>query len=291
MSSSDEKATPRKGLGWFPKLILWAAVFAFGYVYLSSVDREDGGIREGSMLDTLAKLSPVSLESLGLANKEEGQAAAEQTQAPATSQPTAKAETDRPAGSSEPAKTPAPSETSASSKISAPPAESAPRPLPPPINYEALAVKPTPKPVEQPTAAVAPSPSAATAVQVPTVVQQAPVAEAPQPRTESPGVAAASVPPAASAPSAPAPMPEQVPFVPQPSATGSQDDWASLHQQRRAEMMARYEAMRREAEERMRRQWEERRQSMPPVYPPYPYPGYGPGYWPGYAPGVYGPGR
>jgi len=34
------KAPKRSGLGWIPKLSLWAVVIAFGYLYLSSLDRD-----------------------------------------------------------------------------------------------------------------------------------------------------------------------------------------------------------------------------------------------------------
>jgi hypothetical protein len=34
------KAPKRSGLGWIPKLSLWAVVIAFGYLYLSSIDRD-----------------------------------------------------------------------------------------------------------------------------------------------------------------------------------------------------------------------------------------------------------
>lgn len=40
MATEDNEKTPkRSGLGWIPKLSLWAVVIAFGYLYLSSVER------------------------------------------------------------------------------------------------------------------------------------------------------------------------------------------------------------------------------------------------------------
>ena len=54
----------------------------------------------------------------------------------------------------------------------------------------------------------------------------------------------------------------------------------------RAQYEAQYDAMRREADERMRQHWE-RMQPPVPVASPYGYPGFLPGYAPGYAPGVY----
>ncbi|EXJ16619.1 hypothetical protein D779_4172 [Imhoffiella purpurea] len=59
-------------------------------------------------------------------------------------------------------------------------------------------------------------------------------------------------------------------------------DWEAIEKQR-AEVMAQYEAMRREADERMRQQWEQMRTYAPAA--PYGYPGYTPVYPPGaYAP-------
>ncbi len=293
MSSSDEKTPPPQGLGWFAKFILWVAVIAFGYVYLSSVDREGGGVREGSMLDSLAKLSSVSLDSLpGFSTKQEQQTETAQTQVavePARLEPertaVAKTEAAQPVPAVESTQAPAPAEPAAETKAASAVAE-APASLPkslPPISYEALAVRSPSRPVEKPAAAEPPPP--VTAVQSPPAEPPAPVAEPSSEGSASSAVAAAP----ASRPQAP--LAEQVPFSQPPAGVAPLDaDWLAKQQQRHAGMIARYEAMRREAEERMRRYWEERRQTMPPL--PYGYPAYAPGYyWPGYAPGVYVPGR
>ncbi|SDX27589.1 hypothetical protein [Thiocapsa roseopersicina] len=41
--ATEDTAPKRSGLGWIPKLSLWAVVIAFGYLYLSSVDRDATG--------------------------------------------------------------------------------------------------------------------------------------------------------------------------------------------------------------------------------------------------------
>lgn len=38
--ATEDTAPKRSGLGWIPKLSLWAVVIAFGYLYLNSVDRD-----------------------------------------------------------------------------------------------------------------------------------------------------------------------------------------------------------------------------------------------------------
>ncbi|MCK7576191.1 MAG: hypothetical protein MZV65_10010 [Chromatiales bacterium] len=271
MASSEEKSSSRSGLGWFPKLILWVAVIGFGYVYLSSVDREGGGTTASAMLDSIAKLSPVSLSSLpGFSDKEESAAesieVAQAAEAP-------KAEAAKPVAQTE-------SAAFARALVSDKPVESAeaPKPAPqPPVSYASAALKaPTesasaPAPAEKP----AQAPSAPTA---PAPVEQpasAPIAAQPEPL---------SPPPAMPAPS------ERAPMTRMPA-----NEWAAQREQQRAEMMAQYEAMRREADERMRQYWGQMREAMPMPMPAVPYahpgyaPGYMPGYAPGYAPGVYGP--
>ena len=160
MSDSEEKKPVRSGLGWFPKLILWAVVISFGYVYLSSVDREGGGTTASSMLNSIAKLSPVPLSSLpGFSDKEESAAVstelaladeAPKTEAPA--KPTESTETPKTAEASKPAPPPPFSYAAAALKVTAEPtpAPSAPAPAeiakpdPTPV---AIAVS---SPVEQP---------------------------------------------------------------------------------------------------------------------------------------------
>lgn len=41
--ATDDSKPKRSGLGWIPKLSLWAVVIAFGYLYLSSIDRDGTG--------------------------------------------------------------------------------------------------------------------------------------------------------------------------------------------------------------------------------------------------------
>ena len=268
MASSEEKSSSRSGLGWFPKLILWVAVMAFGYVYLSSVDREDGGTTASSMLDSIAKLSPVSLSSLpGFSDKKEESAgeSAEAIQA----HETPKTE----------------SAASAHALVSDKPDAAASGPA---------QVAETPKTVPQP-----PVSYAAAALKMPADASSAPAVSASpeQPAPVAPDVSAA-VEPAASVATAPAgtqpesmlPPAMPVPGESAPVARRPASEWAAMREQQRAEMMARYEAMRREADERMRQYWGQMPEArlMPPAVP-YGYPGYAPGYMPGYAPGVYGP--
>jgi hypothetical protein len=273
MASSEEKSSSRSGLGWFPKLILWAAVIAFGYIYLSSVDREGGGTTASSMLDSIAKLSPVSLSSLpGFSDKEE--AAAEVAQADE-------------APKTEPVTKPvAPAESAAFTRalVSDKPESSAvetPKPtLQPPVTYAAAALK---APAESTSAPVASAPAekSAPAPAVSTPVEQpvsAPVASRPMPAPTAVQPEPMSPPPAMPEPS------ERAPMSRMPAS-----EWAAMREQQRTEMMAQYEAMRREADERMRQYWGQMRESMPMPAAPYGHPGHAPGYMPGYAPG-YAPG-
>jgi hypothetical protein len=46
--ATEDTAPKRSGLGWIPKLSLWAVVIAFGYLYLSSVDRDSTEVAPGS---------------------------------------------------------------------------------------------------------------------------------------------------------------------------------------------------------------------------------------------------
>lgn len=41
--ATEDTAPKRSGLGWIPKLSLWAVVIAFGYLYLSSIERDTTG--------------------------------------------------------------------------------------------------------------------------------------------------------------------------------------------------------------------------------------------------------
>lgn len=281
MASSEEKSSSRSGLGWFPKLILWAAVIGFGYVYLSSVDREGGGTTAASMLDSIAKLSPVSLSSLpGFSDKKESSTGSAEV-----------AQADEAPKTEAAAKPVAHAESAAFTRalVSDTPVSSAetPKSTPqPPVTYAAAAMK---APAESTPAPAAPAHAE----------KSAPIVSAPiEPPASAPIAAAPSAPaPIASRPM-PAPVAAQPPMSPSPAMSAPSEqsrmtasEWAAMRQQQRAEMMAQYEAMRREADERMRQYWGQMREAMPTA--PYGYqgyaPGYMPGYAPGYAPGVYGP--
>jgi len=174
MSESEEKKPARSGLGWFPKLILWAAVIGFGYVYLSSVDREGGGTTASSLLNSIAKLSPVPLSSLpGFSNMEESAAGStevaqvdEAPQTEALAKPTESTETPKVAEAPRPAPQPPVSYAAAALKA---PAEPTPAPSAP-APAETAKPAPTPvatavsSPVEQPVSAlVAAAPAAGVA--------------------------------------------------------------------------------------------------------------------------------
>lgn len=257
--ASSEKSSSRPSRGWLPKLVLWSAVIAFGYVYLSSVDREDGSTSAGALLESIAKLSPVPLSSIpGLskfvepAGEEAGEVAAK------TEEEAPKAVAPKPVSEAE-------SAVFAKSLIKE--KEEAveavkPTPTHAPATYTAAA---TQKPVVE----AAPAPAVATPSQ-PAVSQTTPAT----PRAES--QVATAMPPQSPAPSPSAAAVEPGPSAPMPS------DWESMEDQR-SQMVARYEEMRREADARMRQYWERMRESAPMVGP-YGYPAYGPGYAPGYAP-------
>jgi hypothetical protein len=270
MASSEEKSSSRSGLGWFPKLILWVAVIGFGYVYLSSVDREGGTTTASSLLDSVAKLSPVSLSSLpGFSDKEESAAEpAEVAQANEASKTEAAAK---------------PVAQTASS-FTPPKVAETTKPTQPPVTYAAAALKapvePTPAPAATPAEKPAPAPAAPTVSAPVEQPASAPIAAAlPAPIAAQPEPM--SPPPVMPAPGEQAPMAARMPA----------SEWAAMREQQRTERMAQYEAMRRETDERMRQYWGQMREAMPMPTVPYGYQGYAPGYMPGYVPGVYGPVR
>lgn len=278
MASSEEKSSSRSGLGWFPKLILWVAVIGFGYVYLSSVDREGGGTTASAMLDSITKLSPVSLSSLPGFSDKEGVAAESPQVAQADESP--KTEADKPVAQTE-------SAAFARALVSDKPESSseAPKPTPqPPVSYASAALKAPAEP--------APAPAAPAPVEKPAQAPSAPTVSTPVEQPASAPVVAA---PAAAQPEPMSPPPAMpAPSERAPMARMPANEWAAQREQQRAEMMAQYEAMRREADERMRQYWEQMRGAMPMPAMPYGHPGayapgYMPGYAPGYAPGVYGP--
>lgn len=254
--ASSEKTSSRSGLGWFPKLFLWTAVIAFGYVYLNSVDRD--GIRNtaSSILDSIAKLSPIPISALPGSSHEQktaeaGAEVAKGVEAPrdAGRKPVNEAE------SAVFAKSLVKDDAVAAKPVETPVVEMpTAAPVQPPAKYETAAAKPAVEPVAAPVQPVSVPTGAAVAQ-----AQAAPVT----PPQVAPAVAAAQG---------------------SPAAQGAPGGWESMEQQR-AEMQARYEAMRRESDERMRAYWARMRESMPAVAGPFGYPGYG------YAPGVYAPPR
>ncbi|MBK1654314.1 hypothetical protein [Allochromatium vinosum] len=274
MASSEEKSSSRSGLGWFPKLILWAAVIGFGYVYLSSVDREGGGTTASSMLDSIAKLSPVSLSSLpGFSDKEESAADSVEV---AEGDEALKTEAVKPVAQTESA---AFARSLANDKPE--PSAEAPKSVPqPPVSYATAALKVPAESASVPAEAPAPAP--------------APVAPTVSATAEPPASAPVAAAPSMPAPSAAQPAPMSPSVMPAPGERAPMtrmpaSEWMAQREQQRAEMMAQYEAMRREADERMRQYWGQMREAMPMHGVPYAHPGYAPGYMPGYAPGVYGP--
>ncbi|QGU32289.1 hypothetical protein [Thermochromatium tepidum] len=300
MSDSEEKKPSRSGLGWFPKLILWAAVIGFGYVYLSSVDRESGTITASSMLDSIAKLNPVPLSSLpGFSGKEEP--AAELSKTDQTENTASKTEA--------PAKPVAQTEGTAKPTTSTetPKAVEASRPAPqPPVSYASVALKAPAEPAPAPAAPATtekPAPTAPGAATTEKPAAPAVVAtEKPAPAPTAPAAATTEKPaaPAVVATEKPAPAPQASQSAPMsppaaipapgestPMARMPSPEWAAQREQQRAEMMAQYEAMRRAADEWRRQYWDRMRESMPMPMPVMPY-GY-PVYAPGYVPGVYGP--
>ncbi|MFD2110428.1 hypothetical protein [Thiorhodococcus fuscus] len=241
MANADN-AAPRSSLGWLPKLVLWGVVIAFGYLYLSSIDREEGKPTAAAFMDSLAKLSPVPIKVLP--NDHEGKAseAAEEPKVVATTV----VEEHKPVREAE-------SSVFANSLIK----QQAPAP--------AVAEQPA-----EPPAAPAPG----------FMPQPMPVT----PAFAAPAQAQAQVPAQVPAQEAPAVADDARQQMPSPVPAGSYG-WEAANK-RRAEMMARYEAMRREADARMRQQWEQMRAYAPPVPYGYGYPGYGPAAYP---PGVYAP--
>jgi hypothetical protein len=275
--ANSEKSSSRSGLGWLPKLILWAAVIGFGYVYLSSVDREGGAPSASALLESVAKLSPIPISALpGFGDSESVPESAPEV-AKSEEEAAPKGDSPKPVGAAESA---AFAKSLIEEKVdtakSAPAEAPKPAPVREPATYAAVAAQ---KPVAEPTR---------------TAPAQAPAAEAPVQPSAPPATVEAPV-------SAPMPQPFVAsPRMPAPAPSASESGaptagldraagWESMRQQR-ADMVAQYEAMRREADERMRQYWERMRQTMP-MAAPYGYPAYGPAYAPGYMPGVYGPAR
>lgn len=271
--ASSEHTSSRSGLGWLPKLILWVVVIGFGYLYLSSIDREDE--QSSSLLESVVKLSPIPISALpGMPKTEEAAVTPPETQEKVAESADAEPVSD------------------AESAVLA-------KPL---IKQE---------PASQET--IAEQPVATDSAPVATTEQSAPVAAAPQQlATAQPAPESAPAPsspsPTQTVPSA-TPPPQQaatdqathqdlstplhtdaVQTQTQRDANAAIDQWRAMQQQQHEQMVAHYAAMRREADERMREYWA-RMRSVAPNVPYYGYPAQGPGYGPGYAPGVYAPPR
>lgn len=240
--TASETTSSRSTFGWLPKLILWGIVIAFGYLYLSSIDRQSGD-SSPSFLETISKLSPIPISALpGMGSKS----------TPAAESQVAESQVNvNPAPENPASKTPdvvqAPAEkTQAQAQDTHPvnQAESA---------VFANSLMNTEREAEQAPAAVP---------QAQAVAQQAP--------------AAVTAPLAPTSPKSASALPEPR----QPQAAVPYDyDWDAMARQQ-ASIQAHYEAMRREADERMRQYWEHMRASAP-VAMPYGYPGYPSGYAPG----------
>ncbi|MBK1722667.1 hypothetical protein [Thiocystis violacea] len=281
--ASSEKTSSRSGIGFLPKLILWSVVIAFGYLYLSSIDREGGGqTTASSLISSISKLSPVPISALPGMSKGEETPAVEAEVAQADATPSEKASDHKPVSDAESAvfakslmkPEAATVEPAAEKAVEAVAATGKPEPEPmaprrqveiaPPASYSALAAKP----------------QAAT----PEVKAREPVVEAAPVPAQSQQAAPAPAAQVAAMPAPVAPVPEAPAGVAMAPASPAPGDWSAMQQQR-DQMLAEYEAMRREADQRMRQYWERMRSAAPAM--PYGYPGYAPGY----APGVYAPPR
>ncbi|WP_172452636.1 hypothetical protein [Chromatium okenii] len=239
------KAKPRSTFGWFPKLILWGVVITFGYLYLSSLDQQDGEL-SASLLAKINEISPIPISALpGMGEK--SPAAESRTVAPAPAAETFSHKTVEP---TKPAAAPAPVVHPVNTAESTPSTNTS-------VNQAAAPAQPV------------------TPAAVP-----APVAAAPQPApaamTPPPAPVAAPAPPATTAQqAAPAPA-NQMP--PAPAAPAYNWEAMARHQ---AMMQAQYAAMQREADARMREYWERMQSAPAPANVPYGYPGYPAGYLPG----------
>lgn len=261
--TDPQTATSRPAFGWLPKLILWGIVLAFGYLYLTSIDRTTGDEGSLSLLDQITRLSPIPISALpGMAPKAPPAPVAPVAENAVSEHPvpktpdaekiqidTAKAQDSRPVNEAE-------SSVFANSLMNK-------------------------APVAAPQTVVAQA--------------QAPAIEQPVAQQETPVVATEPLPSVTPppAPSVEAAAPQRVerrlPSDRHPAAPEMPYDWEAMAWQQammQRQYEAQYEAMRREADERMRQYWERLRSSAP-VAMPYGYPGYPAGY----APGVFEPQR
>ena len=255
--ADSENTTPRSSFGWLPKLILWGVVLTFGYLYLNSLDQQ-GGDSSHSLLERISQLSPIPISALpGTAPKAPPATETHAAESPAHPNPVA-----------EPVAAKSADAVRTQDKTT-------PAPNPHPVNEtESTVFANSLMNGERMARPVAGQPAAVTPPSAPVAEQQAPVA------TTAPlAPAARQSAPSASVPSLRAAVPEAAAAPVQPVPYDR--DWESV-----ARVLARYEAMRREADERMRQYWEGMRNSAP-VAGPYGYPGYPAGYGPG--PGAVAP--
>ncbi len=273
--STAEVSTANAGLGWWPKLVLWGLVIAFGVLYLGSVKRHIGESGDSTATPPVATttLAPIGTVTTGGAAETSGPAAP-----PAA--PTGQA-------ASEPEPTPAPVQAAesaafASGLMSAAPdsngaAGSAPgetEPMPawtaqsPPEGIKDATPPKMPRDLGQPPGPEAQGPSAAAPSSVPAT---APVSAAP-------AVAPAKEPAPGRAPTVPVPIatPEGAgaatgPVSALPPGTSPGEETMEA---RRRRILAEYEAMQRAAQEQMRQNWG---RMVTPGYPGHApnSPGYG----------------
>ncbi|AFL75042.1 hypothetical protein [Thiocystis violascens] len=242
--ADSETTASRSTFGWLPKLILWAVVIAFGYLYLNSIDQEEGG-SSTSLLEKIAQLSPIPISALpGSASKSDPAAESQVMASPAQQSPAA--------------------EYPVSKAPETPKAQESR-----PVNEAESAVFARSLMNEAPATAPA-------AVQRQTVEQpRVPAFD----RRMTNDAVAPSMPESAqsAAPPAWAVPPMMAPEESTPPVRQAPYDWESMARQQ-ARMQAEYAAMRREADERMRQYWEG---MSAPAAGPYGYPGYPAGYGPG----------
>lgn len=277
--STQDSTSPGKGIGLFPKLILWTLVIVFGALYLSSAKRH---------ADESAEASPGGAETIAAGPSVAAQAGA--TAAP-----------DEGAGSvSEPVSAPVSESGTAPVQAAESAAfartlmdnQSAGQSPQPPEGERSAASDAAPRGVQGvhrlETGAPAQDSNVARAVgavpAVPAAVSlQAVTPAGPQVGAErgSPVAPAAAFMPPGAMPAAPvlAPGPAAVPVAPVPRmqspAAGHAASVAPAATAERDRILAEYEAMQRAAEEQMRQQWQ--RMAVPA---PYGYPGYVPAPYP-----------
>ena len=271
-------AESSKGLTWWPKLLLLGAVIVVGILYLGSVNKhepkdqgQEAALETGEAVSATAGSTPSAPAEAGTeVTKEE--AAPVETSAGVSSEPSAESVTvDQAVPAGEIAASPGggAAETAASAGGGHP-------------EEEATVAVETPAP---PYSAAGEAGGDEAAHEV-TPAEARAFAEAVMKDSEAEGKAPAAV--VSTVPEAPAPekpagsvtaTPEvttPVPPVPSPAAVvPPQPSVQDSIEERRARIMAEYEAMRKRAEEAMRRRFEQRGMSAP-----YGYPGYAPGYYP-----------